>query len=297
MQSCGIAGLAYVVIDSTDLDEWDRFGTNVLGVQVTRGEDGLVFRMDDRLARFVVRSADTDRIAALAWEVSGRDRWEEVLGRIQKFGVKVDVLDAGAAEQRSVHRVATCLDPAGTELELVLAPFVEPVRQFLSPQGVRFVTGDQGMGHVTTFVDNYDETVRFYTEALGFQVRDMIDGGLKATFASCNPRHHTVALVGWHDTHVDHVMVEVEDLNMVGRALDRVDAGEAPLTQGLGRHWNDHMISFYMQSPAGFQVEYGYGARTVDADNWVEVRQGGVGGGSIWGHKPTDLASNYNPHD
>lgn len=297
MQSCGIAGLAYVVIESANLDAWERFGTSVLGAQASRRDGELTFRMDERLARIVVRPGSRDAVTAMAWEVTGRDRWDDVLARVRKFGMDVEVFDGPKAEENSVHRLARCVDPAGNKLEFVLAPFVEPVRQFVSPTGVSFVTGDQGMGHATIFVENYEDTVRFYTEGLGFQVRDMIDGGLRATFAGCNPRHHAIALVGWQDTHLDHIMVEVSDINMVGRALDKVIAGEAPLTQGLGRHWNDHMISFYMQSPSGFQIEYGCWARQVDPRDWVEVRQGGVGGGSIWGHKPTSLAPDLGAHE
>jgi 2,3-dihydroxybiphenyl 1,2-dioxygenase len=295
----GIAGLAYVSVDVTDLEAWAAFGTEVLGVQVVRADGELVYRMDERLARWVIRQGDADAVRSLAWEVTGRDRWETVLESIEKSGTTIEVLDAEQATARGVDRVATCTDPSGNALEIVLAPFIEPVRHFVSPNGTRFVTDDQGMGHVTIFVSNYDDTVRFYTDALGFQVRDIIASGIRATFASCNPRHHTVALIdGGSRAFVDHVMVEVEDIDMVGRALDRVVAespGGAGLSQGLGRHWNDHMISFYVQSPSGFQVEYGCGARRVDPETWVEVRQGGVGGASIWGHQPTELAPHYGP--
>jgi len=43
------------------------------------------------------------------------------------------------------------------------------------------------------------------------------------------------------------------------------------------------MVSFYMQSPSGFEVEYGWGARVVDDSTW-QVQQHARG--SIWGHRP-----------
>lgn len=293
MESGGISGLAYMVVSSADLDGWARLGTEVLGAQVVTGDDELVFRMDERVARLVVQRGDEEGVVAVAWEVSGRDRWEEVLDRVDAFGVKVSVLDEDAAAARRVDRVATFVDPAGSAVELVLAPYVEPMRPFVSPTGARFVTGDQGLGHITVFVDNYEEAVRFYTEALRFHVRDMVDSNLRLTFMSTNPRHHTLALIAAARSRLDHLMLEVQDIDLVGRALDRVSKGAAPLTQGLGRHWNDHMISFYLQSPSGFQLEYGCWGRTVDPDHWTEVRQGGVGGASIWGHAPSALAPDY----
>ena len=49
----------------------------------------------------------------------------------------------------------------------------------------------------------------------------------------------------------------------------------------LGKHTNDHMVSFYMKSPSGFEVEYGWGARVIDDATWNVVHHTS---GSIWGH-------------
>lgn len=293
MRTCGIGGLAYLVVGSRDPQAWARYGSEVLGGQVVQDGEEVVLRLDERVRRLVVQESAEDGVLATAWEVRGRDQWDETLSRIEDFGIKLTVSDDPVAEGRHVDRLARFTDPSGSAVELVVAPFVEPVRPFISPTGARFVTDDQGLGHITVFVENYDETVRFYTEALGFHVRDMIDSGLRATFASCNSRHHTIALIAGRTSSLDHLMLEVDDIDTVGAALDRVIRGAAVLTQNLGRHWNDHMISFYMQSPSGFQVEYGCWGRRVDPATWTEVRQGGVGGASIWGHAPTEFAPDY----
>ncbi|MGD9889810.1 MAG: hypothetical protein AB7R89_12440 [Dehalococcoidia bacterium] len=36
----------------------------------------------------------------------------------------------------------------------------------------------------------------------------------------------------------------------------------------LGRHPNDRMVSFYIPTLSGWGVEWGWGARTVDAATW-----------------------------
>ncbi|MFY3807868.1 hypothetical protein ACOS9C_26750, partial [Escherichia coli] len=41
-----------------------------------------------------------------------------------------------------------------------------------------------------------------------------------------------------------------------------------------------------METPSGFQLEYGFGGLRIDPDRWTEVRQGGRGGASLWGHTP-----------
>ena len=53
------------------------------------------------------------------------------------------------------------------------------------------------------------------------------------------------------------------------------------LTGTMGRHANDHMVSFYMQSPAGFDVEYGAEGRTIDDWSRYEVFESTP---SFWGH-------------
>ncbi|MBU6252538.1 MAG: biphenyl 2,3-dioxygenase, partial [Alphaproteobacteria bacterium] len=44
---------------------------------------------------------------------------------------------------------------------------------------------------------------------------------------------------------------------------------------------NDHMTSFYMETPSGFALEYGYGGRTLDWDRHTIFESTSV---SLWGH-------------
>ena len=80
---------------------------------------------------------------------------------------------------------------------------------------------------------------------------------------------------------VDHFMLEVDNLDVVGRALDQVTKLGVPVTVTLGKHSNDHMTSFYIRTPSGFDLEYGYGGRLVD-DSWIPTW---FRSPSIWGHK------------
>ena len=49
----------------------------------------------------------------------------------------------------------------------------------------------------------------------------------------------------------------------------------------LGRHANDLMVSFYVRTPGGFDIEYGTGGRLVDDATWVSRETTAV---SLWGH-------------
>lgn len=45
--------------------------------------------------------------------------------------------------------------------------------------------------------------------------------------------------------------------------------GAAPLAMTFGRHTNDHMTSFYVNAPSGFEVEFGTNGRAIDESSWV----------------------------
>jgi 3,4-dihydroxy-9,10-secoandrosta-1,3,5(10)-triene-9,17-dione 4,5-dioxygenase len=78
-----------------------------------------------------------------------------------------------------------------------------------------------------------------------------------------------------------HLMIEVATLDDVGRALDRCHRRGAPVSSTLGRHANDLMVSFYVQTPGGFDIEYGTDGRRVDDSTWVSRESTTV---SLWGH-------------
>lgn len=289
-----VSSLGYLEVESTDLDAWESFATEVLGLQVAERSNSLLrLKMDVWLHRITVRKSSRDGIAALGWQLRSIEDFDTIVQILTKEGYQVDVGDRAAAESRSVARLASVDDPSGNRLEFFVGARTEEVRKFMSPTGASFVTGLHGMGHVTVVTSRYDEMFEFYSRVLGFYVSDFLVGDvLQAAFLSPNGRHHSIALIDSHGTvdTYDHFMLEVSELASVGRAYDKVFERRDPLSYTLGKHWNDHMTSFYVQSPSGFDVEYGWEGRTVDRETWSTVQ--GNGEISIWGHHATaeDLA-------
>jgi len=163
----------------------------------------------------------------------------------------------------------------------------------VTPYAATFVTGDQGMGHVVIPVSDDVEALRFYTDVLGFRLRDSMsmpgefvgnEPGSKVwlRFLGVNPRHHSLAFLPMpNPSKCVHLMLEVEKLDDVGRALERVRKHQAPLSATLGRHMNDQMVSFYVKSPGGFDIELGTEGLQVDDARWVARESTAV---SYWGH-------------
>jgi 2,3-dihydroxybiphenyl 1,2-dioxygenase len=146
-----------------------------------------------------------------------------------------------------------------------------------------YLTGDLGMGHAVIGVADLEANLRFYTEVLGFRISDLFKD--KMAFLHCNPRHHSLALVQSDAPGLRHIMLEVRSLDDVGMTLD-IGIQRGAVTRRLGRHTNDEAVSFYLETPSGWEIEFGWAGFQVDDANW-SVRQI-AGATSLWGHQPID---------
>jgi biphenyl-2,3-diol 1,2-dioxygenase len=205
-------------------------------------------------------------------------------------GIEVTVGDRDFIAERGVLGLISCQDPDGLAVEIFYGPTLRTERPFTSPAGVPgFVTGAQGLGHVVISTKDIARSRHFYQDLLGFRLSDTIrmrmgpQASFDMEFFHCNSRHHTLALIPLPlPKRLHHVMLQVPTLDAVGFALERAEAAQAAITATLGRHTNDRMVSFYTRTPAGFEVEFGFGAIEVDDGNWRVTRHDKP---SSWGHK------------
>ena len=291
-----IRSLGYLRIESADVAAWREFGVRILGLVEGRGpSDGALYlRMDDFPARLEIVPGARDRLLATGWEVADAAALAAVRLALADAGVAVK---AGGPDELAARRVGEMLcfdDPAGNAVEVFCGAALEH-RPAVSPYGNQFVTGDMGMGHVVLPVAGAaDAALAFYTGVLGFRLRDSMRmpaeffGGKPGDppawfrFLGCCPRHHSLALAPMPaEAGIVHLMIETAALDDVGRALDRCARRGAPVSATLGRHANDLMVSFYVRTPGGFDIEYGTDGRTVDDATWVGRESTAV---SLWGH-------------
>ena len=277
----GVTRLGYIGLAVRDVSAWERFAAAVLGLEPAgRDGDGSLFlRMDEHHHRIVVHPGAEDDLACVGWEVADEAALEAVAGRLKDAGA--DVRRGGEAQRRA-RRVAGLVsfsDPGGVATEVFFGPLVTFERPFKSPRPISgFVTGDLGLGHIVLAVDELDAGVRFYRDVLGMRLSDLarFDGPGEASsamaFLRCNPRHHSLALAasggGRPQRRLLHFMLQVGSLDDVGSTYDLCQDEGVAIGATLGRHTNDHMVSFYMASPSGFAVEYGFGGREVDDATW-----------------------------
>jgi len=287
-----ISGLAYIVAETTDLAKWKTYAEGVLGMMTAASPDGgLYVKMDERQFRIAVRKGARDAYAASGWEVRHQAAFDAAVAALEQADIALERGDAALCKLRCVQQLVSFADPSGNRHELVWG-FKSDFAHFASPAGVsRFVTGVIGMGHTVLPAPNFEATVRFWREVMGFGLSDIMnfqpagaDGPtLPIHFLHCgNARHHSLALAAFPvESGCVHIMVEVENMPEVGRALDRMAAHGVTQSATLGQHTNDRMISFYMRSPSNFDIEYGYGGAVVDWNEHVSHEFTRV---SLWGH-------------
>ena len=293
-----IRSMGYARVASTDLEQWKHFGTKVLGLAEGRGPnaENLYFRIDEVSARLVVFPADVDQLSCVGWELADHPALQAAREHLSKVGVEFEEGTEEELAERRVQELVRFTDPFDNVFELFHGITYES-RPVVTPYAANFVTGDQGMGHVVIPVTDDAEALRFYTDVLGFRLRDSMsmpgefvgkEPGSKVwlRFLGVNPRHHSLAFLpqgdqGPNPSKCVHIMLEVDKLDDVGRALERVRKHKAPLSATLGRHMNDQMVSFYVRSPGGFDVEFGTEGLQVDDARWVARESTAV---SYWGH-------------
>jgi 3,4-dihydroxy-9,10-secoandrosta-1,3,5(10)-triene-9,17-dione 4,5-dioxygenase len=289
-----IRSLGYLRIESADIGAWREFGVRVLGMAEGRGPDAsaLYLRMDDFPARLVILPGERERLLASGWEVAGEDALAGVGRALEHAGVAVKAGTAAELAERRVGKMLRFDDPAGNALEVFCGAALEH-RPLSSQYGNRFVTDGLGLGHVVLPVPDDESAVRFYTDVLGFRLRDSMRMApellgrpagppLWMRFLGCNPRHHSLALAPFPaPPGIVHLMIEVASLDDVGRAMDRCARRGATVSASLGRHANDLMVSFYVRTPGGFDIEYGTGGLLVDDATWVSRETTAI---SLWGH-------------
>ena len=288
--------LGYLGFGVSDVGSWSDFAANILGLQVQPPDaDGSVLlRLDEHHHRFILTEDSRDDLALVGWEVRDEQNLMALARRLESAGIDYRLGDADALNRRRVVNLLQFEDPNGITTEAYCGPLIDRADPFRSPRSLSgFLADDRGLGHITIAVDSLHDSLHFYRDVLGLRMSDWIrpqpergvESNLNIAFLHCNPRHHSLAF--WEapmPKRLHHVMLQLNDVDDVGSTYYLCQQNNVPIDLSLGRHTNDKMLSFYMKTPSGFDVEFGWGAIEIDDDNWtVQLHTNG----SSWGHLPS----------
>lgn len=282
-----VDSLAYVGLGVSDDDRWMEFAVEGLGLQEgRRAGDARRLRIDEREWRIALHRSDGEDILYAGFEVADADAALALGQRLESSGIRKRSLSPAEIADRGVAGGVVASDPHGLRLEFVYGfPGGQP---FMPAHATGFVTGAGGLGHIVLSTSDESRATRFY-QLLGFRISDYIDMALgpqtlRITFLHCNKRHHTVALAPLPGPRrLDHLMLEAATPDDVIDAYNRMLLRGLPIKRHLGRHSNDRMLSFYVTTPAGFDLEFGCQGIEIGAE-WEISTYDAI---SLWGHHAT----------
>lgn len=277
-----IDALGHIGFHSEKLDDWADFGTRFLGLQIVeRSRDLVKFRMDDRKQRIVIRRGAPDT-GWTGWEVSGSAAMEAFAAHLEAAGVRCTPLDSTELAMRAVTAGFHFLDPAGNRLE-VFHGAEGATTEFTASRSISgFRTGALGVGHIVYQMPDVAPLRRFYEEVMAFRLSDYFNEPFPTSFYHVNSRHHSLAFAQSPKRGIHHFMIELNQLDDVGQGYDVARVVPGMVATTLGRHINDLMTSYYVRTPDGFFIEYGWGGRSIDMESWEPFEL--AYGPSLWGH-------------
>jgi len=284
-----VTQLSYVRIGVKDLAWWRRFAQLVGFMPADDAPaDELWLRMDSqRDYRIVLHASDRPGLNTLGWETSGPAALATLCQRLQAQGLAVETAGQALANARRVEALSSAYDPDGVCCELSWGSNCA-LRKVLPPSAAAiFNAGALGFGHATMAVADAQATLRFYMQGLGLRLSDAawMEGHSRVYFLRCNPRHHSYAFaqMSGRAPGTVHVMADVAHLDALGEIRDRLLDAELPISRDLGSHPLDGVVSLYVATPEGFDVELACGTRMLDEATWETDKFARTG--RPWGHR------------
>jgi 2,3-dihydroxybiphenyl 1,2-dioxygenase len=285
-----ILGLGYLGLEANDPQAWSQYAPSVLGMALGPSDDDTVYlRMDDRHWRIAVYPGKRDRLSFLGWELKDRPSFEAALETLDAAGIPFKLGDNDLEEERGVHTLAQFQGPDGFDHELFYGHSYLPYSFVPGRSMAGFLAGDLGLGHVVLVVPEFTEEIdHFAREVMGF---NWFGHGLKKGLlgfyrARLNPRSHNIGYIGRAGYRgIDHIGIEVLELDDVGMAYDLAEAYGVTIQRTMGRHVQDPSISFYHRTPTGLGIEYMWGTAMFPAETFEERRAKQF---ALWGLKLLD---------
>lgn len=111
------------------------------------------------------------------------------------------------------------------------------------------------LSHVVYGTPDQPTTLRFFTEIMGFEISDAVDGII--AFTRCGEVHHNLAIQAAPVAFPHHIAFEVDSIDDVVRGGQHmVDEDPDRHMWGVGRHAIGSNWFWYLRDPSGLLVEY-----------------------------------------
>jgi len=152
-----------------------------------------------------------------------------------------------------------CKDPDGRNLAFVCecADHADTRNEADKPRQI---------AHVNLNTLDFDASLRFFTQTLGFRV---IDENAPLWFLHCDEtQHSSIVLAKTNQPTLNHVAFEMPDFDSVMRGMGRMKDNGYPIEWGPGRHGPGNNVFAYFCGPDELPIEYTADVLRID-DSYV----------------------------
>jgi len=122
------------------------------------------------------------------------------------------------------------------------------------------------IAHVNLNAGDFDASLRFFTQTLGFR---QIDENAPLWFLRCaSSDHSSIVLAKTSQPTLNHVAFEMPDVDSVMRGIGRMKDNGYPVEWGPGRHGPGNNVFAYFCGPDEVPIEYASDVLQID-DSYV----------------------------
>lgn len=239
--------LVYAGFKSAQPEKMVEYYRDIQGMNVTEEVDGatfLSFGFDHY--NVGIYPADTKGLQNIAYQVDPEVGLDNLQKDIEEFGISVERKALPGIEEALVFN-----DPSGVEIHL-FTDIEQPATGF-TWSGLEIYK----LGHIALRVQNFDDTMKFYTEVLGFYQTDKI-GEHFANFITCNYEHHVINFIAAEPeqaTQLHHIAYQIKDSSHHTKAADWLFKHDYDTIWGPQRHTAGSNIAAYHLDPDEHVVE------------------------------------------
>ena len=149
--------------------------------------------MDEFPARLVIVPGEHDRLIQSGWETANAAGLQEIRNRLDVEGTPYKEATATELADRRVDEMIVFDDPSGNTLEVFHGVALEH-RRVVSPYGHKFVTEEQGLGHVVLTTRDDAESTALLPRRAGLHAAGL-DAAAAATGRPARRRRAGLAAV------------------------------------------------------------------------------------------------------
>jgi catechol 2,3-dioxygenase len=256
MPQCVVRGVRSVDLVATNFEEADRFYTSVWGLTQVDGGEGTRLYRGTRAYHHILglHRGPRPAITRIVFDVVDRAGVDALHRAVVASGCRNVSAPAMLAAPGGGYGFG-CKDPDGRNLG-----FVTGVADHADAQDK--ADHPRKIAHVNLNARDFDATLRFFTETLGFR---QIDENAPLWFLRCDSSDHSsIVLAKTNQPTLNHVAFEMPDFDSVMSGIGRMKDNGYPVEWGPGRHGPGNNVFAYFCGPDEVPIEYASDVLQID---------------------------------